>query len=269
MSILKFIDEHPKGVRMLLMAIGAGATIATPFIAAKASENVGRRISESGATTKKEKLAIAAKEPLIWVTAGTSVISLGCGALAVGVSDRVIKKTQSLLDRAIEEAEQTNNAIATLPEKQKTAVEKAIIEQKVSDFHAKEEAAKVLGDNSISVPIDTGHGNVRFIAAFAGCRPFLGDYQYITQVINDFNANINNGIYPTLEEFKIKLGLPVDSDIDPDYFFLRQIKLVKDSDHFYKVDDCGQPVGVIEFESESKPEYLSPRERKNLGISYI
>lgn len=267
-DLLNFTDRNQKTIRVVSTGVAIIATIATPFIASKAHEKVVNRIRELGLTTKKDKLQVAVKEPLVWASVATSLVSMGAGFISYSVADRVINKTRAELDDLVEDKSIMEEAISELPEKQRKVVEKNIIEQKIERFKTREQEAKEHGDLSLSSPIDTGYGSTRFMATFSKGIIFLHDYQKIMTITNDFNAQINSGVYPTQEELKIKLGLPVN-EVDCDLFFTSQIKWVMDSDHFYQVDDCGQPLGILEFETHSKPQYMSERDRKNLGISFI
>ena len=262
-SIVKWIDAHQKGIRTAAVVIGAGCTIATPFLASKATSSVARKVHESGANTKEEKLKIARKDPWVWATAGTTLGSLGCGALSYGVSNRIISKANQTIDKLTDQIDTVTEAISELPEK-----EQAKINQKSADIsYKKQQEKEASGDfNPIkNAPVDTGFGDTLFFDSWTNTY-FLSSYQKVMSVINEMNDEHNHGVTKTVADWCIKNGWK-PTELDYDYYFITMIEVVKDNDHFYQVDDKGNPVGIIEFTCNSKPKHLSSGEAA--GIPFI
>lgn len=260
-SVMTWIDVHQKGIRTVAVVVGAGATIATPILAAKATQSVTRKVHEAGATTKEEKIKIARKDPWVWATAGTTVASLGCGAITYGLSNRIISKTNEVLDKTVDKLDMTVNeldkktdeldavkgAISELPDKEQKKIEKASIEKKMT---------KALQKRDFSEP-DPGrynNGEIQFIDGFTG-QTFYSTFNNVSARINEFNERINDGYKQTHAHWMLLNGM-TPRDQDWEFIYDRNVKLMKDDDHFYAMDTSnGRPVGWIEF-------YEEPRHRR-------
>ena len=264
-TVVNFVDTHQKGIRTAAIVVGAGCTIATPILATQATRSVSRKIKELGATTKEDKRKIAMRDPWVWATAGTTLGSLGCGALSYGISNRIISKTNEVLDKTVEQLDSVTNAISELPDKQKDNIDKAIVETAVKNRLSYEDAVTSSGDlvpESFS-PVQTGYGDTLFYDVFTQTW-FYSSFQKIESVVNEINDSTNHGVYSNGFDWAIKNGFKPREELYNDYWFMNMIELVKDGDHFYKMDSKGQPFGVIAFKIDSKPTYLSPEESRGL-----
>jgi hypothetical protein len=262
---MKFIDEHQTGIRITCLILGAAATIATPFLASEAKTRVSKRIQETGASTKKDKLREAAKEPFVWLTAGTSLMSLGAGVAGYAVSDRVISKTKSVLDKTLDELTTVEAAVSKLPEETKTELQKDIMETKFQKAVSNADRALADGERCLGtagVPVDTGYGSTLFFDCWTSTW-FLSDLNKIQAVINEINEIINSGITMTVADWCIKNGWK-PKELDYDYIFTSNIKILRDGEHLYSMDDKGAPVGMIEFTFESKPRHMTEKEKEGL-----
>lgn len=262
-TAIKWVETHQKGIRTFAVVAGAGCAVATPFLASKATSSVARKIHEANATTKEEKLKIARKDPWVWATAGTTLGSLGFGALSYGVSNRIISKANQTIDKLTDQIDTVTSAISELPEKEQAKLDKAVA---VKNFE-KQQQKEASGDfNPIkNAPVDTGFGDTIFYDTWTNTY-FLSSYQKVMSVINELNDDHNHGITKTVADWCVKNGWK-PQELDYDYYFMSMIELVKDGDHFYQVDDKGNPVGIIEFTYNSKPKHLSKGEAA--GIPFI
>ena len=261
----RFIDEHQREIRIGLMVASGIAALATPFLAAEAKTRVSKRISETGATTRRDKLRIAAREPFVWFTAGTTVASLGAGIAGYSVSETVINRTRKVLDKTLDDLTAVNTAAAKLPEEHKVQLQKDIVEAKYQK--AVERADRALEDGerclgTAGVPVDTGYGSTLFFDCWTNTW-FLSDFNKIQAVINEINEIINSGITMTVADWCIKNGWK-PKELDYDYIFTSNIKILKDGDHLYSMDDKGAPVGMIEFTFESRPRHMTEKEKEGL-----
>ena len=82
--------------------------------------------------------------------------------------------------------------------------------------------------------------------------------------MNEINDALNHGAYSNGVDWAIKNGFKPREELYNDYWFMNLIELVKDGDHFYKMDSKGQPFGVIAFKLDSKPKHLSVEEARGL-----
>lgn len=256
----KWIDVHQKGIRTAAVVVGAGCTIATPFLASKATRSVARKVQEAGAKTKEEKLKIARTDPWVWATAGTTLGSLGCGAISYGVSNRIISKADQTIEKLTDQIDTVTDAISTLPEKDQEKLNKKVAEKSFEKQQNKEASGEY--DVMSNAPIDTGFGDTLFYDSWTNTY-FLSDYQKIISVVNQLNDEHNHGVTKTVADWCILNGIK-PTELDYDYYFMGLIELVKDGDHFYKADDKGNPIGVIEFKIDCKPKHLSASDAAGL-----
>lgn len=260
-KIMKWIETHQKGIRLTAVVGGAACALATPVLAAKATSSVSRKIHESGASTKEEKIKIARKDPWVWATAGTTLGSLGFGALSYGVSNRVVSKMDKTIEQLTDEIDTVTSAVTALPEKEQEKINKIVMEKEVSKKPTSESCKKL--SSTSCCPIVTGFGDTLFYDTWTKTW-FYSSYQKILSIINDFNEVNNSGYYKNVADWCIANGYEPNEEIHNDYWFMSQISIVKDGDHFYKMDDTGVPYGVITFTVDSKPKHLPPEESKHL-----
>lgn len=268
-SVRRAIDAHQKEIRVGAFIVGAASAVATPFLAGKAKDNVSVVIEEKEAElgrklTKKEKMEIYRKEPFVWFTAGTTALSLGCGALGYTVGNRIISQTTEALDKAVEDLSVQEEAIHDMPDKDRVKVEKKIVEKK-AERAVKCERSKPgdgeRGTGTKGVPIDTGFGNTLFYDTFTD-KWILTSYQKIMSVVNDINnLYTTEGTLSTVGDWCIKNGY-TPSELLWDYYFDGVIRLVHDGDHLYQADDMGNPFGIIEF--MDRPKHLSKELKEGL-----
>lgn len=264
-TVSDFYRTHRKGIRTACFAVGVGCTIATPILASAATDRVKKKIETVGATTKKEIWDIAKKEPLVWATVGTTLGSVGFGGAAYGMGNKIIKLTESSADKIADQLSTTTEAISKLPEKQKDVIDKAIAETEVKKRIAYEDSVTASGDvvpESFS-PVQTGYGDTLFYDVFTQTW-FYSSFQKIESVVNEINDALNHGAYSNGADWAIKNGFKPREELYNDYWFMNLIELVKDGDHFYKMDSKGQPFGVIAFKLDSKPKHLSVEEARGL-----
>lgn len=258
-----WLTAHQKEVRAVLLALGIASAAATPFLVAKAQDECKKRFIEEGAETKEDKIRIIRKNPWTWAAVGTTLTSLGTGIATYGLTNKIIASAESTINDMADKIDVTNKAISKLPEKEKDKVEKAVAEETFKQAAKKAEAGdgeRCLG--TAGVPVDTGYGDTLFFDCWTKTW-FLSDYNKIMSVINEINANLNEGVVQRVSDWCIKNGWS-PKELDYDYYFTSQIALLKDGDHFYMMDDKGVPLGLLEFKASCKPEHIPPERAKGL-----
>lgn len=264
-SAHNFIMAHQKGFRLGCLVVATGSAIATPFLVSTAKDRVEKKIKETGATTKKEKIKIAREDPFVWAACATTLTSIGCGALTYGISEKVISTTNKTIEMMVDKIEVTEESISeTLSEKDQEKLGKKVAEKTMNKASERADVINsTRGLGTAGAPIDTGFGTTLFFDVWSNTW-FLSDYQKIISIMNSINEEINtNGTAKTAADWLIANGIP-PKELDYDYFFRSNIKLLKDSDHFYSADDKGNPVGLIEFTYDSKPKHLTKAEQSGL-----
>lgn len=267
-SVENFVTTHQKGIRTTLAVVGGACVIATPFLTVKAKDSVDEAICKAEAElgrplTKQEKMDVIRKNPYVWGATATTIGSLGAGFGLYGISEKVISMGNKTIEDIAEKYQTTQEAISELPEKDKEKVEKKVAEKA---FTRASNRGSESPNGTEGIPVDTGYGNTLFYDVWTNTW-FLSSYDKVSSVINSINEEINFGTLKSLHEYCIKQGIPTRG-IDKNFFFTKGIiKLVKDGDHFYKMSDRGNPVGVLEFTSDSAPEYIS--EEKQRGLPFL
>lgn len=248
-NISEFYRAHRRGIRTACFATGVACTLATPVVASIATDRVKKKVATSGAKTKKEIWDIAKKEPLVWVTVATTAGSVGFGGAAYAMGNKIIKLGDETASKLADSIATTNDVIKSLPEKDQTKIQKAIIDKKYESFS--ENPSVYCGEY-----IETGYGDVRFIDGWTNTS-FKSSLEHINAVVNELNEKMNSGYNVTVANWCTANGFP-SRELDYDYVFRSNIRLVKDNDHFYTYDGHGNPVGWVEFDEE--PRHREPGE---------
>lgn len=99
----------------------------------------------------------------------------------------------------------------TVSDEYKAQAEKELGPEKAAEIEgriAKDQAARSFNGSSCGDMVHlTGHGTDKFYDAWSG-RWFLSDINYIKRVVNDKNAQLQNDMYVSLNEFYADLDIP-------------------------------------------------------------
>lgn len=240
----EFYHTHKTGIRRVMFGVGVASTIAAPIAASAATSKVKKKAEELGVTSRADMIKIASKEPLVYVAAGTTILSLGCGAAAYGIGNSIMKSSEKTIEKLVDNIDTTNEVIKTLPEKDQKKIEKQVVEKKMAK-------ALQTSDIAYAEPSNPQNGDYQFIDGWTGVT-FWSTFNTVSAKVNEFNEKMNNGYRMTHAHWLLLNGATPRSQ-DWDFVYDENIHILKDDDHFYKMDTSnGRPVGWIEFTREPR-----------------
>ena len=193
-NVLKFAQKNSSTILTILAATGV---VSTAVMAAEATPHAMKHIEEKNAKTKWEKIKAGAPSYIPTAIMGGTTIACMIGAQKVNLKRQAALATAYSTTRiALNEFQE--KAVAEIGAKKV---------KKIKDEIAKEKMEKTdLKGNADNQVIITEKGNHLVFDCFSG-RYFRSDIEDIRKMVNDLNAELNNSMFVSINEFYYAVGL--------------------------------------------------------------